>query len=217
MPWHRKFVSLGLVLLVPCFLIAQESMGALLHGNGAIMVNGAEFKDSMALMVGDVVQIGASGVANISSSGSNSTVESNSLIRIQTGGISLDLGGLSMATSKATSVFARDYTIAPVTPQWTEFYVTRNGGTIHIMARKGDLTVSCGGNTATVKESQEVSRNDAPDCGADPAPQGGGAPAAARGPILTSKTAQYTALGVGVGLTIWVLLHSDNPVSPSVP
>jgi len=172
----------------------------------------------MALMAGDVVQTGATGVANVSSSGSSSTIESNSLIRIQAGGFSLDLGGLSVATSKGTSVSARDYKIVPVTPQWTEFYVTRSGGSIHIMARKGDVTVSCGGNTATVKESEQVSRNDAPDCGADPPPQeGGGAPAAAKGPILTSKEAQYTALGVGVGLTIWVLLHSDNPVSPAVP
>ena len=45
----------------------------------------------------------------------------------------------------------------------------------------------------------------------------GGAPAAAKGPILDSKAAQYTALGVGAGLTIWVLAHSDNPVSPSIP
>lgn len=217
MPWHRKFVSLGLAFLVPCFLIAQETIGALLHGNGMISVNGAEFKDSMALMPGDVVQTGANGVANINSSGSSSTVESNSLIRIQTAGISLDLGGLSVATSKGTGVFARDYKIVPATTQWTEFYVTRSGGSIQIMARKGDVTVSCGGNTATVKESQQVSRNDAPDCGADPPPQAGGAPAAAKGPILTSKAAQYTALGVGVGLTIWVLAHSDNPVSPSLP
>jgi hypothetical protein len=217
MPWHRKLVSLGLLFLVPCSLVGQEPIGALLHGNGAIIVNGAQFKDSTALMPGDVVQTGATGLAYISSSGSNSTVESNSLIRIQTGGMALDLGGLSVGTSKGTSVFARDYKIAPANPQWTEFSVIRSGGSIQIMARKGDVTVSCGANTATVRESQQVSRNDAPDCGADPPQVAGGAPAAARGPILTSKTAEYAAFGVGVGLTIWVLLQSDNPASPAIP
>ena len=217
MPWHRKLVSLGLLFVVPCALIAQETIGALLHGNGMISVNGAQFKDSTALMPGDVVQTGATGLAYISSSGSNSTVESNSLIRIQPGGFSLDLGGLSVGTSKGTNVFARDYKIVPATSQWTEFYVIRSGGSIQIMARKGDLTVSCGGNTATVRESQQVSRNDAPDCGADPPQAGGGAPAAAKGPILTSKKLEYGAFGAGVGLTIWVLLQSENPVSPSRP
>ena len=197
--------------------MAQVTGAALLHGNGALLVNGAQFKDSTALMPGDVVETGATGLAYISSPGSSSTVESNSIARVQPGGFSLDGGSLSVATSKGTSIFARDFTIAPATPQWTEFYVTRNGGSIHIFARKGDVTVSCGGNAATVKDGQQVSRLDAPNCGMDPPQQGGGAPAGAKGPILSSRAAQYTALGVGAGLTIWVLLQSDNPVSPSVP
>jgi len=212
----RKFVGLALVFLIPGSLFAQEASAALLHGNGMISVNGAQFKDSTALAAGDVVQTGDTGFGYISSSGSSATVESNSIARIRAEGISLDRGSLSVATSKGTSVYARDYKIAPVTSQWTEFYVTRIGGSIQVLARKADVTVSCGGNTATVKEGQQISRNDAPDCGVDP-PAQGGAPAAAKGPILDSKAAQYTALGVGVGLTIWVLAHSDNPVSPSIP
>jgi len=168
-------------------------------------------------MAGDVVQTGATGFAYISSTGLSSTVESNSTVRIQAGGISLDGGNLSMATSKGTTVFARDFTIAPATPQWTEFYVTRSGGSIHVFARKGNVTVSCGGNTATVKNGEQVSRDDGPNCGMADQAQEGGAPAAAKGPILSSKAAQYTALGVGAGLTIWDLVQSDNPVSPSVP
>lgn len=212
----RKLVGLGLALLVPYSLIAQEASAALLHGNGMISVNGTPFKDSTALAAGDVVQTGATGFGYISSSGSSATIESNSIARIRPSGISLDHGSVSVATSKGTNVFARDYKIAPATSQWTEFYVTRSDGAIQVLARKGEVTVSCGGNTATVREGQEVSRNDAPDCGVDP-PAQGGAPAAAKGPILDSKVAQYTALGVGAGLTIWVLAHSDNPLSPSIP
>jgi hypothetical protein len=180
-------------------------------------VNGVQFKDSTALMPGDVVETGATGVANITSSGLSSTLESNSVIRMRLEGLSLDRGNLSVGTSKSTSVFARDYTIAPATPQWTEFYVTRSNGSIQVFARKGDVTVSCGGSTATVKDGHELSRDDAPNCGLQQTGGGGGAPTAAGGPILGSKAAQYTALGVGVGLTIWVLLQSDNPVSPSLP
>jgi hypothetical protein len=197
--------------------MAQVSGGVLLHGNGALLVNGAQFKDSTALMPGDVVETQETGLAYMSSPGSSSTLESNSIARIQAGGISLDRGNLSVATSQGMSVFARDFTIAPATPQWTEFYVTRHEGTIQIMARKGDVTVSCGGNTATVKVGQQFLRNDAPNCGFQQTGGGGGAPAAATAPILTSRTAQYIALGVGGGLTLWVLLQSDNPVSPSGP
>jgi len=197
--------------------MAQVTGGVLLHGNGALLVNGAQFKDSTALVPGDVVETQQTGLAYLSSSGSNSTIESNSIARIQAGGISLDRGNLSVATSIGTSVFARDFTIAPATPQWTEFYVTRSDGVIHIMARKGDVNVSCGGNSTTVKVGHEVSRDDAPNCGFQQTGGGGGAPTAAHAPILSSRTVQYTALGVGAGLTIWVLLQSDNPVSPSLP
>jgi hypothetical protein len=114
------------------------------------------------------------------------------------------------------SVFARDFKITPLASGWTEFYVTRVSGSIQIIARKGDVTVSCGASTSTIKQGQEISRNDAADCGVM-AKSGGAAPAAAKPPLITSSTAKYAALGAGGGLLLWSLAHSDNPVSPSVP
>ena len=212
----RKLIAHGLVLLVPISLVAQETSTAMLHGNGDVSVNGAPLKEASAVLARDVIQTGQSGLAYLSAAGTSLNIESNTLVRLQAAGLSLDRGSISVATSSGTRVFTRDFTISPVTAKWTEFYVTRSNGSIQIMARKNSVVVSCGANTATLNEGQQISRNDAPDCGIAMAGSGG-APPAATGPIFTSTTVRDVALGVGGGLLLWTLLQSDNPVSPSVP
>ena len=211
----RNLLVWYLVLLMPCSLMAQETSGALLHGTGMVSLNGSQLTNSLAVTVGATIQTGATGLAYLSAPGSSAVIESNTIVRFRTEGLSLDRGSVSLATSKSMPVFARDFTIAPTSPAWTEFYVTRVDGAIQIVARKNDLIVSCGANTATVKEGQQLSRNDAPNCGL--AQHSGGAPSAATRPVLDSPAAKYTALGVGGGLLVWALAHSDNPVSPSKP
>ena len=67
-----------------------------------------------------------------------------------------------------------------------------------------------------MKEGHEFTREDADNCGM--LATKGGAPAAAKGPILISGTAKWAALGVGGALTIWSLAaHTDDPVSPDMP
>jgi hypothetical protein len=212
----RKSIAHGLVLLVAISLVAQETSGAMLHGNGAVSVNGAPLKDSSAVTVGDVIQTGETGLGYLSATGTSLTIESNTIARLQTSGLSLDRGSVSVATSAGTRVFTRDFTIFPAAGKWTEFYVTRLNGSIQIIARKNSVVVSCGANTSTLNEGQQMSRNDAPDCGIAMAGQGG-APPAATGPIFTSTTVRDVALGAGGGLLLWTLLQSDNPVSPSAP
>jgi hypothetical protein len=111
-------------------------------------------------------------------------------------------------------VNARDFKITPVSNNWTQFYVTRSGGAIGIVARKNDVTVNCGSGFTTVKEGNEFTREDADNCGTV-ATRGG--PAAAKGPILTSNTAKWTAVGAGAALTIWTLTRHEDPVSPDAP
>lgn len=212
----RKVVAYGLVLLFPISLVAQQTTGAMLHGNGDVSVNGAALKDASAVVAGDVIQTGQTGLAYLSATGTSVSVESNTIARWQTAGLSLDHGSISVATSAGTRVFTRDFTIAPAAGKWTEFYVTRLNGSIQIIARKNSVVVSCGANTSTLNEGQQMSRNDAPDCGIGMAGPGG-APPAATGPIITSTTVRDIALGVGGGLLLWVLLQSDNPVSPAAP
>jgi hypothetical protein len=113
-------------------------------------------------------------------------------------------------------VNARDFRITPVSSDWTQFYVTRTGGSINIVARKNDITVNCGTyGSDRVKEGQQISRDDADNCGL--IAKGSGAPTAAHAPILTSGVAKWSALAVGGGLTIWSLAHGDDPVSPAIP
>ena len=211
----RKFIIGCLILLTPCVLLAQDTGAAVIYGTGSVFLNGAALSNSSAVTVGDVVQTRDNGVANINAPGAT-VVESNTIVRFQSGGFALDRGSVSVATGKAMSVFARDFKITPVSGDWTEFYVTRASGSIQIIARKNSVTVSCGTNSSTLREGQQVSRDDAADCGLV-SKRGGGAAPAARAPILDSKWAEIGGIGAGGALLGWVLGHSDDPVSPSGP
>lgn len=213
----RKIISGCLILLTPCALLAQETGAAVIYGTGSVFLNGAALSNSSAVTAGDVVQTRDNGVANINAPGATVVVESNTIVRFQSGGFALDRGSVSVATGKGMSVFARDLKITPVSNDWTEFYVTRASGSIQIMARKNNVTVNCGTNSATtVREGQQISRDDSGDCGVI-AKRGAGAPTAARAPILDSRWVEYGGIGTGGALLGWVLLHGDNPVSPSAP
>ena len=176
-------------------------------------LNGAQLSNSSAFMTGDVLQTRENGAANINVAGSSAVVDSNSIVRFQGDGFSLDRGSISVATGKGLSVYARDFKITPVSGEWTQFYITRSSGSIGIIARKASVTVTCGSNTSTVKEGQQISREDAASCGL--ITKGNGAPAAVKGPIITSDRVGLGALVVGGGLTIWVLAQRDDPVSPT--
>jgi hypothetical protein len=213
----RKIVCGLLILSTPCVLFAQESGVAVIYGTGSVFLNGALLVNSSAVTVRDVIQTRDDGVANINASGATVVVESNTIVRFQSGGFALDRGSISVATGKGLSVFARDLRITPASSDWTEFYVTRVSGSIQILARKNDVSVNCGTNSSTtVKQGQQISRDDAGDCGMA-AKSGSGAPTAAKAPILDSRWAEYGGLGAGGALLGWVLWHGDNPVSPSGP
>ena len=220
----RSFIAQALLIL-PAVLSAQISQpvqtaslpsgAAVIYATGTVYVNGAALANSSALMTGDVVQTKDNGAANISAAGSSIVVDSNSIVRTQAEGYSLDRGSISVATGKQLRVYARDFTITPVSSEWTQFYVTRSSGTIGIIARKNAVTVTCGSTTETVREGQQLSREDAASCGL--LTQAKGAPAAAKGPILTSARAERIALGVAAGLAAYGLAHDDDPVSPAIP
>jgi len=213
----RKFISGCLILLTPCALLAQDTGAAVIYGTGSVFLNGAALANSSAVTIGDVIQTRDDGVANINAPGATLVVESNTIVRFQSGGFALDRGSVSVATGKGLSVFARDFKITPVSNDWTEFYVTRASGSIQIFARKNNVTVNCGTNSSTtVREGQQISKDDAADCG-PVAKRGGAAAPAAKAPILDSRWAQAGGIGAGGALLGWVLLHSDNPVSPSGP
>src|SRR5258708_36856449 len=153
----RKIIRGCLVLLTAGALLAQETGAAVIYGTGSVFLNGAALSNSSAVTVGDVIQTRDNGVANVNAPGATAVVESNTIVRFQSGGFALDRGSVSVATGKAMSVFARDFKITPVSGDWTEFYVTRASGSIQIMARKNGVTVSCGSNSSTLREGQQIS------------------------------------------------------------
>lgn len=212
----RKALVWPVALLTSVALFAQETGTAVLYGTGSVYLNGAQVSNSSAVGAGDVIQTKETGAANINAPGSSVVVESNSIVRYRSEGFSLDRGNISVATGKGSSVFARDFKITPASGGWTEFYVTRTNGSIGILARKGSVTVSCAANSVTVKEGQQISRDDAPNCGL--ISKGNGAAPAAKGPIVTTERAEWGAIGAGGIIAGWALiLHDDDPVSPHKP
>jgi hypothetical protein len=168
------------------------------------------------------VQTRSDSAANIHASGSSITVLGDSLVQFEGTSLKVEHGGVSVSTSKGVATTAGDVRVAPVSNAWTEFNVTDTDGTVHIAARKGDLTITDDNGTVTLAQGQETTRDeqsdqsDSKDKKKDKKRQEGAAPAAGGG-ILNSTV----AIGVGAaaigGVTAWVLLKSNNPVSPSTP
>jgi len=198
------------------FAFAQTTGVAVLSGTGSVYLNGGLLSNSNAVVSGDVIQTKDNGTAAINGPGGSVAIEPNSIVRFQGQSVALDRGQISVATGQSLTVNARDFRITPVSNEWTQFYVTRTGGSINVMARKNDVTINCGSSGSDrVKEGQQISRLDADNCGL--IAKAAGAPTAAHGPILTSATAKWAALATGGALTIWSLSHDDDPVSPDGP
>lgn len=218
-------VAIGILVCLVCAvtLTAENVLSAaVLEGNGTVYINGQQLRfgpdiKSMPVTPGDIVEIKGDGTARVNGLGFGTSAGANTILRLQSSGISLDRGTLLVGTGNASSIFTRDFKITPVSSSWTQFSVTRSSGTIQILALKNDVTVACGtAKPITVKEGQQLSREDAADCGLAQRP-GGGAATAAHGPILASPTAKAAALAAGGGLAAWSIVHGDDPVSPSVP
>src|SRR5258708_25779908 len=135
----RKLISLFVVLLIRSAMIAAEGDTAVLYGTGTVYLNGAQLATSSAVTNGDVIQTKDTGAANLNAAGSSVVIQSNTIVRFQSGGLALDRGSISMATGKGMSISARDFKIVPASGGWTEFYVSRVSGVIQIMARKGGI------------------------------------------------------------------------------
>jgi hypothetical protein len=211
----QKTVCLLLIVISP-FAWAQNTGVAVLSGSGSVFLNGGNLSNSNAVVAGDVIQTKENGTATINGPGGSVMVEPNSIIRFQGQSIALDRGQISVATGQSLAVNARDFRITPVSNDWTQFYVTRTGGTINIVARKNDVLVNCGtSGSERVKEGHQISREDAENCGL--AAKGIGAATAAKGPILGYSAVKWGALATGGGIAAWSLLHGDDPVSPAIP
>jgi hypothetical protein len=216
----RKMVSCVLLLIVPASLFAADSGAAMLYADGAAWLNGVHVPKSSAIFAGDLVQTRSDSAANIHAPGSSITVLGDSLVQFESASLKVEHGGVSISTSKGMATTAGDVRVAPASNAWTEFNVTDVDGTVRIAARKGDLTVTDDNGTVTLAQGHETTRDeqsDQTDSKKKNKKRGAGAAPAAGGGVLNSPI----AIGIGAaaigGVTAWVLIKSDNPVSPAVP
>jgi hypothetical protein len=218
----RRMVSCVLLLMVPASLFATDTTGAMLYADGAAWVNGSHVPKSSAIFAGDLVQTRSDSAANIHAPGSSITVFGDSLVQFEGTSLKVEHGGVSVSTSKGIFTTAGDVRVSPVSNAWTEFNVTDTDGIVRIAARKGDLTITDDSGTVTLAQGQETTRDEQSDQGdkdkkkKDKKRAAGAAPAAGGG-VLNSTTAIVVGGAAIAGVTAWVLLRSDNPVSPAAP
>jgi hypothetical protein len=213
------------LLVVPASLFAADSGAAMLYANGAAWLNGSHVPNSSAIFAGDLVQTRSDSAANIHAPGSSITVLGDSLVQFEGVSLKVEHGGVSVSTSKGVATTAGDVRVAPSSNAWTEFNVTDVDGTVRIAARKGDLTITDDSGTVTLAQGQETTRDESSGQTDNKKENkknnkkratGGAIPAAAGG-LLNSPIAVGIGGAAVVGVTAWVLLKNDNPVSPSLP
>lgn len=205
--------TLTMLLVFPVSLLAADTNAAMVYARGTAWVNGTSIPRSSALFPGDLVQTKSDSVANINVLGSSVTVLSDSLVKFEGSSLEVEHGGVTVATSKSLGTHVGDVKIVPASGDWTEFQVADVDGTVKIMARKGDLTVTDESGTSTVPAGQETTRDESQK--SQKKRRAGGAPPAAQGGILDSRTAIIVGTAAVGGVAAWVLLQGDDPASPS--
>ncbi len=210
-----------MAVIFPAASFAADQASAMLYSHGSALLNGSSIAKSSAIFSGDLVQTNKDSVANINATGSTVLVLNDSLVQYQGGTVKLEHGGVTISTSKLLATQAGDVTVSPAASVWTEFEVRDMDGRVQIDARKGDLKISDEAGTTMLAQGQQTTRDDSTQAQETPEKKdrkkrgGAAAPAAGGGGVLNAKV----AIGVGVaaiaGVTAWVLVQGDEPVSPS--
>lgn len=222
----RSLVSCVLVVLFPLGIFAADSNPAMLYTNGAAWINGSHVpRPTLAIFTGDLLQTRSDSLVNIKQPGSEVAVLGDSLIKFEGSSVEIDHGGVTVSTAKQMATTVGEIKVTPASDSWTEFTVVDVNGTVKILARKGDLTLTDGKQTATLAEGQQTTRDDTPSDNPDNGQKGkkkhtkqqSGAPAAAQGGALNAPLAVGLGAGAIVALTTWVLVQDSNPASPSKP
>lgn len=212
--FHLRILSCIMLVVFPVALLAADLPGAMLYSHGTALLNGNSISRSSAIFVGDLVQTNADSVANINAPGSSVLVLNESLVEYQGATLKLEHGGVSVSTSKLMATQAGSVKVSPVASVWTEFEVRDVDGKVQILARKGDLTVKDDNGTTTVAQGQEATRDDTQQN-----EKKNRRVAAGQIPGYGAALDSPWAIGIGGGIilggTAWVLVHSDDPASPS--
>jgi hypothetical protein len=229
-------VSVALTLMVSSPSRGQESASGMVYANGSASVNGTQVPKSVAVFPGDTVQTDSGASANIGSSGSSVMLLSDSKVKYEGTSVGVDHGSVRIDTASAFEAHACAVWARPVNQTATQYEFTHNDGHVLVLALKGDVIVEGRRRTSDregdqkrnrdrvnagqnlVKEGEQATRDDGCEVAEKKNPKRRpGASAAAGGGILSSSIALYTGIGIVGGVTIWVLLQGDDPLSPACP
>jgi hypothetical protein len=215
--FQLKILSCMMVILFPAALFAADQPAAMLYSHGTALLNGNSIARSSAIFSGDLVQTNADSVANINATGSSVLVLNDSLVQYEGGALKLEHGGVTISTSKLLATRAGGVTVSPVSDLWTEFEVRDVDGKVQIAARKGDLSIQDDTGTTTLPQGQQTTRDDSQSQKDEKRRNRRVAAAAvpAWGGMLDSPWAIGIGAGIVAGGTVWVLIKSDDPASPS--
>jgi len=201
-------VSIVLTLLIPAQLVGQDSASAMVYANGPAWVNGTEIPKSVAVFPGDILETKQDSSANIGASGSSVMVLSDSLVKYEGPSVAVDRGSVRVSTESGFMAHACEVKAKPANLTPTQYQFTHNDGHVTVLAIQGDVTVDDNGDSKTVQEGQQITRED----GCEAAKE-------RREPALpyNSPTARYIgAVTIGV-ILIWLLWPDNDDMSPACP
>jgi hypothetical protein len=184
-----------MVVLLPRTLLGQTSSaqntenqggGAILHAQGGVLVNGAEARDSLAILPGDLIETKTGFSANLSLDGSTVLIGPESITKFQSDYVELDHGTVSVGTSKSYKVYVNCIRVVPVLNEWTNYQVSDVSRSIDVAAHKDDVNVEHDGShkkaasgtgnsqQASVREGEQHSYDETEICGAPDIAKAGG-------------------------------------------
>jgi hypothetical protein len=217
-PLSQKVLICLIVVIMSSALSAVDTGVAMLYSHGTTWLNGTSMIRSSAIFSGDLVQTKADSVASINASGSMVRILSDSLVQFEGNAVKLEHGGVAVVTSKAMATKAGDVTVVPATTNgWVKFAVKDLDGKVQIAAEKGDLIISDDTGTSTLPEGQQTTRDESNSQHSKNKRTSGGAAHAATGALIDSRVATGVGIAAIGGVTAWVLLQGDDPVSPAKP
>jgi len=207
----RHVICWILIAVTPAAMFAADadSGAAMLYGKGTVWLNGKPLPHSSAVFPGDLIQTQPESIATLDASGSGVVVFPDSLIKFEANAISLEHGGISVATSKGMVALVREVTVTPASNTWTEFEVADTNGTVQVIASRGTVNVNCGKGTATLSEGEQATPDNSGNCNkkkrkpGTPVPEDGG--------LLTNPFVLGGALITGGGIICLLLCNSSEP------
>jgi hypothetical protein len=195
----REIVCCMMIAVVPLSLMGADSGAAIVQTYGAAWLNGVPVEQPAAIFAGDLVQTSSSAVLKIRTPGSSVTVLSDAALKFDGAGVSIEHGGMQMATFKGMFARAGIVTATPASNGWTEFVVSRENGNVLITALKGDLQVSNGSQTTTLAQGQQTTQKDSEQTDNKTVPA---AKKSRKGLIILAVAGGAAAVGIGVAIAL---------------